>query len=306
MPDGLSYEEAAPVCDGAVTSLNFLKDVANLQSGQKILINGASGSLGTAAVQLAKHFGGTVTGVCSTANVEMVRALGADHVIDYTRDEFTSKGKTYDIVYDTVGQSSFSACKASLSERGVFVSPVLGLPLLMQMLWTRKDWQEDGKIFSHRPAPCGRAACHAPRVGRADAGRKTQVGHRPELWIGRDRRRPPLRRGRPQKGKCRDRSPWPVSQSWIAERRSGFCDGPGDHRLECNSSLIRKVSFSDERGSLVKELVGRSLRDAYPAAGQTRLAGKRTRLERQVCALTSWPKRSGTSHHRTSDDRRQH
>ena len=155
MPDELSYEEAAPVCDGAVTSLNFLKDVANLQSGQKILINGASGSLGTAAVQLAKHFGGIVTGVCSTANVEMVRALGADHVIDYTREEFTSKGKTYDIVYDTVGKSSFSACKASLSERGVFVSPVLGLPLLMQMLWTAKIGKRRAKFSATGLRPAG-------------------------------------------------------------------------------------------------------------------------------------------------------
>jgi NADPH:quinone reductase-like Zn-dependent oxidoreductase len=154
MPDDLSYEEAAPVCDGALTSLSFLKDVAKIQSGQKILINGASGSLGTAAVQLAKHFGGEVTGVCSTTNIEMVKSLGADHVIDYTKEDFTKGGRTYDIVYDTVGKSSFSRCKNSLSESGVFVSPVLGFPLLIQMLWTAKFARKKAKFSATgiRPA----------------------------------------------------------------------------------------------------------------------------------------------------------
>jgi NADPH:quinone reductase-like Zn-dependent oxidoreductase len=135
-PDNMTHQEAAPVCDGALTSLNFLKDVANIQAGQRVLIIGASGGLGTAAVQLAKHFRAKVTGVCSTANLDLVKSLGADEVIDYIKEDFARIGKTYDIIYDTVGKSSFSHCKDSLTEKGVYVSPVLGFPLLLQMLWT--------------------------------------------------------------------------------------------------------------------------------------------------------------------------
>ena len=138
MPESMTFEEAAPVCDGALTSLNFLKELAGIQAGKKVIINGASGSLGTAAVQIAKSFGAEVTGVCSAANVEMVKSLGADEVVDYTSEDFTKTGKTYDIIYDTVGKSSFSRCKGSLTKTGVFVSPVLSLPLLLQMIWTSK------------------------------------------------------------------------------------------------------------------------------------------------------------------------
>jgi NADPH:quinone reductase-like Zn-dependent oxidoreductase len=135
-PSNISHQEAAPVCDGALTSINFLKNIAKIQPGQRILINGASGSLGTAAVQLAKHYGAHVTGVCSTANIELVKSLGADEVIDYKKEDFTKAGLAYDVIYDTVGLSSFSKCKKSLTKNGAFVSPVLGMPLLFQMLWT--------------------------------------------------------------------------------------------------------------------------------------------------------------------------
>ena len=135
-PDDMSYEEAAPICDGAVTSMNFLKNLGNIQPGQKVLINGASGSLGTAAVQLAKHFDVEVTGVCSTANIELVKSLGADKVIDYSKEDFTTTGETYDIIYDTVGKLSFTKCKKSLTTNGTYISPVLRIPLLVQMLWT--------------------------------------------------------------------------------------------------------------------------------------------------------------------------
>ncbi|MFK7809314.1 MAG: NAD(P)-dependent alcohol dehydrogenase [Saprospiraceae bacterium] len=135
-PENVSFEEAAVVGDGSITSMNFLKEVAKIQKGQSVLINGASGSLGTAAVQIAKHFGAEVTGVCSTSNLEMVKSLGADNVIDYSIEDFTKIEKTYDIIYDTVGKSSFTKCKPLLSKNGIYMSPVLGFPLLFQMIKT--------------------------------------------------------------------------------------------------------------------------------------------------------------------------
>jgi len=134
MPEHLSYAEAAPFCDGAVTSWNYLKYLADLRPGQHILINGASGSLGTAAVQLAKYLGATVTGVCSTRNLGLVRSLGADEVIDYTRKDFTKQEAQYDYVFDTVGKSTFNACKGVLTAQGVYLCPVLSLPLLWQTM----------------------------------------------------------------------------------------------------------------------------------------------------------------------------
>lgn len=135
-PDGLSFEDAAALCDGPMTSFNFLRRMADLQPGQAVLINGASGALGTAAVQLAKHFGAEVTGVCSGPNIELVRSLGADHVVDYTQDDFTCQQDRYDVIYDTVGKSSFARCKRALTADGVYLAPVLSLPLLLQMIST--------------------------------------------------------------------------------------------------------------------------------------------------------------------------
>lgn len=145
-PGNLSHEGAAPVCDGAVTSMNFLRNMAQVQSGQQVLVNGASGSLGTAAIQLAKHFGAEVSGVCSRGNTAMVKSLGADHVIDYAEVDFTRTGQTYDVIYDSVGRSSFSRCRKALSPRGVYLSPVLSLPLLLQMLWTSKFSRKKAKF----------------------------------------------------------------------------------------------------------------------------------------------------------------
>ena len=122
MPANLDYGEAAGVSDGGLTALPFLRDGGKVGSGHKVLINGASGSVGTVAVQLAAVFGAEVTGVCSAANLGLVRSLGAEHVIDYAKEDFTRTGETYDIIFDAVAKSSFSRCKGSLKEGGIYLT----------------------------------------------------------------------------------------------------------------------------------------------------------------------------------------
>ena len=135
-PDNLTYKEAAAIPNGAITALIFLRDAGKLRSGQTVLINGASGAVGTAAVQLATHFGAEVTGVCSTKNLDLVRSLGAERVIDYTREDFTEGKRTYDIVFDVVGWRSFARCKRLLNPNGVYLLTNPGPANLLQMLWT--------------------------------------------------------------------------------------------------------------------------------------------------------------------------
>ncbi len=136
-PANLTYEEAATVPYGALTALNLLRKM-NIQPGQKVLINGASGGIGSAAVQLAKYYGAEVTGVAGTPRLEFVKSLGADKVIDYTKEDFTKNGETYDLIVDILGRSSFSNCKNSLNENGRYLLASFKLKQLLQMLWTSK------------------------------------------------------------------------------------------------------------------------------------------------------------------------
>jgi len=137
-PANMNFDEAAAVCDGAILALSQIKRL-DLQKGQKILIYGASGSIGSAGVQLAKHFGAKVTAVCNTKNLELLKSLGAEELIDYTKDDFTKNGRVYDVVIDAVGKSSFFRCKNLLKDGGVYISTDLGFlsqnPFLA--LWTR-------------------------------------------------------------------------------------------------------------------------------------------------------------------------
>jgi len=124
-PAGMSFGEAAAVCDGAIIALACLRK-ADLRKGRSILIYGASGSIGTAAVQLAKYFDADVTAVCNTKNVELVRSLGANRVIDYTQEDFTQSDETYDVIFDAVGKHSFRRCRGSLKPAGIYIETDLG------------------------------------------------------------------------------------------------------------------------------------------------------------------------------------
>ncbi|MBT7290804.1 MAG: NAD(P)-dependent alcohol dehydrogenase, partial [Chloroflexi bacterium] len=135
-PDNMNYEESAAVAFGAGTALHFIRK-ANIDPEQKVLIYGASGSVGSYAVQIAKYYGAEVTGVCSTANLELVQSLGADNVIDYTAEDFTKNGVTYDVIFDAVYKTFYSACKNSLAQAGVYATVGMSMVLMMQMLWTK-------------------------------------------------------------------------------------------------------------------------------------------------------------------------
>ncbi|MHC6204123.1 NAD(P)-dependent alcohol dehydrogenase [Breznakiellaceae bacterium SP9] len=147
VPSGITLEQAASVPMAAVTALQGLRDVGEIQKGQKVLINGASGGVGTFAVQLAKYFGAEVTGVCSTRNAEMVRSIGADHVIDYTKEDYTQSGQQYDLILDIVANHTLSECRRTLKPNGtcaVVGFSTLGFVMKI-MLFGKKTVKKDGK-----------------------------------------------------------------------------------------------------------------------------------------------------------------
>jgi NADPH:quinone reductase-like Zn-dependent oxidoreductase len=153
-PASMTYEEAVAT-SGVLTALPFLRDNGHIQSGQKVLINGASGNVGIYAVQLAKQFAAEVTGVCSTAKIEFVKSLGADKVIDYKKEDFTTSGETYDIIFDVAGKSSFTRCKRALKENGFYLSTVLSPRIVLDMLWTSMVGHKKAKIAFAGLRPAG-------------------------------------------------------------------------------------------------------------------------------------------------------
>ena len=168
-PTNMNYEEATAVCDGLMLAYNLIKKIdlhkgsASPAGGKKILIYGASGSIGTAAVQLAKYYEAEVTAVCNTKNLELVKSLGADEVIDYTKDDFTKNGQTYDVVLDAVGKSSFFRCKNLLKKGGIYLSTDLGFlaQILFLTLWT--------SIFGRLPSG-KKVLFPIPKVSKEDIG----------------------------------------------------------------------------------------------------------------------------------------
>ena len=145
MPAVTTFEEAAAVADGACTALSCLRSADGLE-GRKVVVYGASGSIGSSAVQWARHFGAHVTAVCNTTNVELVRSLGADEVFDYTREDFTKNGQTYDVIFDAVGKHSFRRCRRSLKAGGMFIETDGGFLWHAPVLALLTKWIGDKRV----------------------------------------------------------------------------------------------------------------------------------------------------------------
>lgn len=137
-PEIIGFDESTAICEGFLTALPFLRDNGKIENGHDVLINGASGAVGTAALQVAGYYQAKVTGVCGTLSIDLVKSLGADDVIDYTKNDFSKTGHKYDIIFDTVGKSSYSYCKNALKDKGIYLTTVPTPAVMMQMLWTSK------------------------------------------------------------------------------------------------------------------------------------------------------------------------
>ena len=175
-PAAMTFEEAAATPQAGLLALQGLCGKREIRPGQKVLVNGAGGGVGTFAIQIAKSFDAEVTGVDSTCKQEMMSSLGSDHVIDYTKEDFTKNGRAYDIIFDTVGKSSFARCKGVLTEGGIYLNPVLGLRILLQTAWT--------SMIGDKKAVIGFAGlnqCQEDLItlqGLADAGKLRSIGDR--------------------------------------------------------------------------------------------------------------------------------
>lgn len=191
-PANMTYEEAATVSYGAITALNLLRKV-NIQPGQKVLINGASGAIGSAALQLAKHFGAEVTGVGGTPRLGFIKSLGANHVIDYTQEDFTQNGETYDLIFDIMGKGSFAKYKNSLKPNGIYLLASFKLKQLFQMLGTARaggkkvicalsSEKQDDLVFIKKLIETGKIKTFIdkryPMEQAADAHRYVEMGHK--------------------------------------------------------------------------------------------------------------------------------
>ncbi len=147
-PSNMPYEDMAAVIDGAITAIPFLREAGSIAAGQKILINGASGTVGSVAVQAARYFGAAVTGVCSTGNMETVRSLGAEKVIDYKKEDFTKLDEVFDIIFDVAGKSSFSKCKKMLKPSGIYLTTLPAPSALKEMLWPSAAGSKRSKFMA--------------------------------------------------------------------------------------------------------------------------------------------------------------